>query len=380
MDNFTDCLNACSDFPFTNGPCVAAVYGFATDKECWMTNSTLNSTSQLKPDNNTHTALVHDLSIFQNLDMTCPFDNDTTHATPNGLNFDVYCDSDSSGNDLTPGSTINGSAITAHYHANSLVECMDYCSTMRPKCFGVTWNPLMIGGYWNCYPKISKAMGNIVYSNISHFALAQFDTAFNTTCSPGTVTTSSKDTFNMTCDVGASGDIISSVYETNFEDCIDACASYTPEDTSGRHCVAASYEPDGADGYENCYLMASAHTNGTRPNWRLAQLLDSSGQTVPASNGANSTGGGGGSKAWIAGPVIGALAAIALAVGGFLWYRKRHSSSKGENSWQQQRQPIMGELGDSRWRDDRGELDANFTERKELEARHARAKAMELPG
>ena len=386
-DNFTSCLDACAELALHDGPCTAVVYAFATDKMCWLVNHTLNASTPLKEDNNTHTAWVTDLSIFTNADPSCPYTNLTTRTTPNNLTFEVYCDSDANPYNLVPGSSINGSDIQAYKHTSTLDECIAYCSTMRPKCFGVAFSPAMEVGYWNCYPKTSGAVSNFGASPYGHFALAQFDTEFNSSCDAGEFTTSDqKTTFNVTCKARGNGTAISSHYEANFAGCMDSCASYEPKG-QGEKCAAVLYEYDGANGYENCYLMADAAWNSSRETWQLAQVLTSTTSggsnsndtdTSPSSGSSNTSSSS--SKAWIAGPVIGVLAVIAIVAGVFFCIRKRRSNRQDTY----QKQPIMGGELDSKQRN--GELDANFTERKELDGTRRlvegrrRGEVGELPG
>ena len=230
---------------------------------------------------------------------------------------------------------------------------------MRPKCYGVTFVPGMVNGYWNCYPKTSGAnIGTIIPSDTTHFALAQFDSP-DTTCTPGCNNASAssssngndRDTYNVACNYGANGTILSSVYTQDMTDCISACDNYT--DTQ---CLAVSYFPNGDAGYENCLLMSNVQSNYSLTDSQFAQRLNTtSGDTSVCNTKASST-----SKAWVAGPVIGALAAIAILVFAIWWCRKRRSPRSRNDSRHSK---------DLRWRRDQSELDANFTERKELETR-----------
>lgn len=335
---------------------------------CYLVNSSLNSADVLVYNEDVYTALVTDLSPFQKLDTACPYTNTSTQTTPNGLEFEVFCDRDASGNDITPWVAVNGSY---DHHSDSLDDCMQYCSTMSPKCYGVTFNPSMNLGYRNCYPKgVGVGADTFVSNANSHTALAIFDSNPSTVCDPdGRYPASNEIVFNTSCDVVTDGQNISTLHSPSFNNCMEACATYAPpQDQTGGDCVAVLFQPDGADGYENCYLKATARSQVPRSAWRLGVRLDSTGQPVPGASGdSNSTSNnGGGSKAWIAGPVVGAVAAVAVFLGVCFWCRKRRSR-KG-----------LGQPKTKPRSRKSAELDANLTERKELEARQPLA--TELPG
>lgn len=366
--NMTECMEKCTIQGDGSEPCVAAVFN-VKNPHCWVLNSTLNSADSLINNTDVITAIVSDFSSFENLDLSCS--NGSTQTTANGLEFEVYCEKDLSDNNLDF-QPINGSTLL---HADSLHDCMELCSTMRPKCYGVTYDPGMISGYHNCFPKGPGATVNdLSYYAPGISALAKFESDF--TCTGGKYNASDGIVFNMTCNEYADGQDITTVYESTFDDCISACANYTPpQGQTGGECNAVLYQHDGTDGYENCYLMTTAQANGTRSGWQLGVRLDSTGQTVPGvspgGQGSSKSGGGGSSKAWIAGPVVGAIVAIAILLGACFWWRKGRSS-KGLGRPQEMD-------GTKPWWRKRSELDANFTERKELEARQP-ALATELPG
>ncbi|KPI34674.1 uncharacterized protein AB675_67 [Cyphellophora attinorum] len=205
-------------------------------------------------------------------------------------------------------------------------------------------------------------------SNRSHVALAQLE-SLDTSCAGGTTFAGAGDTrttFNVSCDNSANGTFTSSVFSQRLPECLGACANTTSDE-----CAAVSFDATGDDGYENCYMMSNAHNNGSRPFWRLAQRNDDgSGQAASSNSGDDETkdtgGAGNGSKAWIAGPVVGSLAAVAALVFAAWWWRRRrgHTSEK--------------QLANGSHR--RSELDANFTERKELDTKHIHRDPAELAG
>lgn len=364
-------MDYCSEFGTGRSACVAMVYTTAS-KKCWLVNDTM-TVDNIVPDDGENTAFVSDLSIFQNLDTSCSYANASTQKTPNNLTFEIFCNSNI-GDDIKPWVAVSGST---DHHFESLHDCMQFCSMMRPKCYRVTYNAGLTDGYRNCIFKGPGATINkLLPGNLdSHTALAQFDSDFNTTCSGGNYTAPNDTTFSMTCDASADGQSISAIYAPNFGDCMNTCAAYAPpQDRAGSNCRGVLYQPDGADGYENCYLMATAQYNGTRSAWRMALRLDNVGQPVNGTSSTGNSGSGGGhhaSKAWIAGPAVAAVVAVAVLLGVYLWWRKRRSHTKDMNI----RQRGAGSGRKPRWWN-RAELDADFTERKELETRQP----TELPG
>ena len=386
-NTFDECINTCSEHRSNNWqPCAAVLWAFR-EKDCWLLDSTFNSTDQLIPVITGHSAQVKELSVFERSAFSCPYTNGTNHPTTNGLGFTVYCESEVLGHDLAPGTTANGTTIPYHIHAESFDACMDYCATMRPKCYGVTYSESAYGGWWNCFPKdFGTTVGAIstfnASLNASHSALAVFPSADPECVPSGNFTTSEVD-FDIMCDASVDGNFTSAVYKPDLISCVDACAT-------DNTCVAAQYDYLADAGYENCYLLSFAQLNSSQPDWRLARRLNSTGHVVTSASDITSTaseesGSSSRSKAWIAGAVVGVLAGVAIVVAMFWWYRRsRRQASQGWGS--RQKQSGMSEL-DTR-PNGRRELDADFTERKEapdterkeLDARQARAVATELPG
>ncbi|ETN43588.1 uncharacterized protein HMPREF1541_02747 [Cyphellophora europaea CBS 101466] len=372
----TECMDRCSTTGNGTLPCVAVVYG-QKDQLCWLVDATLNSTTQLVTDDDLDTALVSDLSLFQNLDTQCPYANTSTQTTSNNLTFEVLCGNDFKGYDVTP-----WVGATPH-HEETLGGCMEYCSTLRPICYGVVHDPGMGHGFVNCWPKSVGVTTNPRMESTINMAIARFGSDFNTTCSYGNYTSSTGANFSMICDAVGAGEDIKTVYQPNFGACMDTCAAYVPSgNQAGQDCNAVLYEPDAASGYENCYLKATGRQNETRSAWRLGIRLDQGSKTSsgggdstfsPGGSGDSSGSSGSGSKAWIAGPVVAAVVAVALFFGGCFWWRRRRSRKYGGG----QRRTSSSRM--PRWRN-RSELDANFTERKELEAKQSLRPLSELPG
>lgn len=171
-----------------------------------MLNSTINYTDVLEPGNTVNSAIVKDFAFFQNLNASCPYSNGTLHTASNGLKFEVSCKTNINGNDLVSWTEVNG---THDHHSDSFDDCMQFCSTMRPKCYGVSYDPGMAYGYRNCYPKTADSntgtvlSSNILSSPIKHSAIAIFESDTDpraTGCSSGTSThdASGGTTFSVT--------------------------------------------------------------------------------------------------------------------------------------------------------------------------------------
>jgi hypothetical protein len=368
--SLAECLEQCAIDPDPS-PCVALIFdqsSVPTGGGCYLANSSVDwSADRLVLDSNATTAFVSskDLSLIRNINASCPYANSTTRTMPNGLSFQIYCESESEGDDWTPGSNINGTAIQANVHTESFDACMQYCENMRPTCAGVTFSPTT---WANCAP-MGREAAQVKYlhpADKSHVALAQF-APIDSSCTNGFTSAgiaSTNSTFEVTCDGSASGTITSAVFSRDLADCIKACASTTHDE-----CTAVSFDAAGNDGYLNCYLLSSAQNNGSRPFWRVAQRLDDELGETASSNTSSSDGSGGSSsssKVWTAGPVVGALAAFAAVVSAAWWCRRRRGDKSGK------------QLASGSHR--RSELDANFTERKELDTKHPHRDPAELPG
>jgi hypothetical protein len=168
------------------------------------------------PDDKVHIAVLPDPLQFDNIDRKCPYAN-ATIRTVNGLGFQVHCNREpfslQAGYILTPGSSINGTAIPANVHTDSFDDCMQFCATMRPTCYGVSFFPRK---WANCFPLLRGVadVRHMSASNRSHVALAQLE-SLDTSCAGGTTFAGAGDTrttFDVSCDNSANGTFTSSVF------------------------------------------------------------------------------------------------------------------------------------------------------------------------
>lgn len=99
-------------------------------------------------------------------------------------------------------------------------------------------------------------------------------------------------------------------HSANLTGCVNALATYN---NISEPCVRVVFDTYMADGYENCYLKsADGVAAPNQSGFTFVVLSDN-----PTSTSSSSS-----SKTWIAGPIIGVVAIIAL-VAGCLWWRRR---------------------------------------------------------
>lgn len=262
--------------------------------------------------------------------LACPYDTYSYHTTESGQDFQILCGQDfgvDAGN-LCP---YEGYPFKCTRHADSLVDCMQYCSEAHPLCKGVSWNADMIGGYGNCYLKVNPGE-TFVTEVVTHSARMtenvydDMDTACPAT-SPYTV---AGDNYTVTCRVGASGTAnITPVHSGTLDTCLGECSS-----SIENGCQGVLFDMSLVNGYRNCYLLnetGTPTTGGANSSFAILAAVGagpSTNSSTPPQDSSNSQGGGG-SKAWIAEPVVGALSAIAIAIAivgsGALWWRRRRA-------------------------------------------------------
>lgn len=211
---------------------------------------------------------------------------------------------------------------------DSLAECMDICSRTHPLCKGVSWNPDMLHGYGNCYLKSDPDAGQsepnpyfVVHS--ATVTPSYLDVTVRCPQHYEYTSQTGKTQFEVDCYTGRAGSQnYTSVREDSIDSCMDECA-----DQIAKGCVGVVFDFNSTDGYENCYLLSSIGVdNGGHEVF--AQVKSTDGTMPTGKNGSNENSS---SKAWIAGPVIGSIAVIALLLGLFCWLRRR--SFRKPPSW-----------------------------------------------
>ncbi|RAO72251.1 uncharacterized protein BHQ10_008263 [Talaromyces amestolkiae] len=308
----SDCMDHCSWF---QPRCFGVTY-YTQNQTCSYKGDGVNSTmlSTSKSDNvNVNSAIAYANQMVA-LDGTCPYQNNSVIETSEGMPFRIVCDQDMAGwGDYFPW------GYDYRPHTETMSECMEICSQAHPLCLGVSWNSDLSAGFGNCYLKNSQN-GSLSSDTIhTHSALVNLPSldACDSVSDPQQIFSNDK-TFNVTCFEGRVGSSnITSVYSANITGCIDECATYNGTES----CLAVFYDNSFDDGFENCYLLNDTGTEIAPLNSTYAELVSSDNSTstsTPDSSDNSSS-----SKAWVAGPVVGAVAAVTIVALGFLWWRRR---------------------------------------------------------
>ncbi|KAL4806314.1 hypothetical protein BDV18DRAFT_139208 [Aspergillus unguis] len=311
---FTNCMNDCS---VANPPCYGIAFSGSNSSCALLTNATATNEDNLIDDVNTDIALVAPASQLEGYDASCPYTNNSVRTTEAGLDFSVQCTTD-----LYPQTHYcPWSLFTSpwcKWHTETLDECMEACATARPLCVAISWDPTMGAGFGNCY--LRHANGTLIsgehpkYITHTAFALLPEVDAVNN-CSARTAT-SSTDTelkyFDVQCyQERTQTKNITTTHEANINTCMDRCAAHT----GTPNCKGVVFDSSMESGYENCLLLSELGTSANNGNATYARLTSS--EPKDSSSGSSS------SKAWIAGPVVGGVAGIALIIGAFFWWRRR---------------------------------------------------------
>jgi hypothetical protein len=199
---------------------------------------------------------------------------------------------------------------------------MEMCAEAHPLCKGVSWNVDMIAGYGNCYLKNDPSAGEFAPSPgyITHSAevtSASLQQVNGTCPSNKTYASSNGKNFAIDCYDGRIGsENFTSVHIANVSQCMETCATNT-----GQACLGVVFDISMENGWDNCYLLNSTGSPNVGTNATFAQLWTNS--TSISSHSSSS-------KAWIAGPVLGAIAVIALILGFFWWWRLRSRSRRAQ--------------------------------------------------
>ena len=291
--------------------CFGTVYIISTGT-CWYKNDTFT----YKPSAITNTSdsilAVPKAGALDPQDTTCQFQNNSIQASASSENFTIHCGLDVNGGGYSPS---NAPVVGAPYHAKNLSDCMEQCSQASPFCKAVAYNPGMGVGYANCYPKSSVPSlgpgGSPDGPNdrlfLRHSAVAQDPPPIDDPCqTTGQAVTSTKGTsYGLACDQDRGGNDFSKYFESTLQSCIDRC-----DQESTTNCLGVIFDTELTSGWENCYLKnGTGIANNGRTGFVFARR---DGQVEQKSK----------SKAWIAGPVIGGLAAVAI-LGAFWWYFQR---------------------------------------------------------
>lgn len=279
-----------------------------------------------------HAALVESKDM-QPLDKDCPAADLSTH-TLGDIGYTVHCGKDIGGFDTCWSGYPQclQSPFIGFYHATSLEDCLQVCVKEHPLCRGVVYNPTLELGFANCWPKTGfpttldtpgPERGTMHSATIT--SLDRIDTSCPSDTS---YMAQGNKNFEIHCGQINSGSNITSVHTQNITACLDACAS------SDKGCIGVVFDSTLQGGYQNCYLQNTTSVISNQASATYAVLAGSSVPTsssspVPGASNPNNTSdsSSSSSKAWIAGPVIGGLAAIAIIAFALFWWRRRKNKA-----------------------------------------------------
>lgn len=310
--SFDDCLQLCANYAnkYTER-CMALNYNYNA-ATCRLKSSNA-STSNLIVDRGAITAFA-DPTAFEGRRTDCPYANGTVEVDRNGMQYQILCETDQIGDLLD---ATEPSEFFQPFHADTMLDCLNYCSVGSSLCYGVVYIESLATGYRNCFAKGANASSkpeNVERYGNATLAMGLLSIA-NTSCSNGLHRTSTGTEFNVTCDYSTSdGDDLNRIHTDTLEECIEVCAEYEGSSENGT-CWSAVYEPRSLDGFLNCHLKSRQPLGFPLSNWRVAVRIG----TETSS---------GDSNAWIAGAVAGPIVGVALVVGVAFWWRRRRRSTR----------------------------------------------------
>ena len=271
-------------------------------------------------------------------DSACPYPSYSAHTTPKEQSFQIFCDAGTYryGGPFCPDNLLPWACPP---HADSLDECLGYCSSAHPLCKGVTWDPEMSISFGNCLLLSDPANSSMVPETgdvVVHSALvlSNFTSEVSSECSDDDVYTSTNGlNFNATCfQTRAGAENYTATHKRSLTDCMETCSD------SNESCLGVLFDMSMEAGFENCYLLNA--TGGSSKagggNITFARAIDRSPASSTPGDSSSSSGSAGDdktgkandtgddrSKAWIAGPVVGAVVLLVALVAGILWWRRR---------------------------------------------------------
>ncbi|KAF2124967.1 hypothetical protein P153DRAFT_349095 [Dothidotthia symphoricarpi CBS 119687] len=312
-----DCMEHCSRFWGKSEGCFGIVW-VAQSSECWIRNSTV-STAGLIPLEDNYSALV----VAGEMDpgsTDCPADDGSTHTLDGipGLAYTVNCGKVIDGQDAC----FSGynecwvSPYKNYFHTETLDACVRICVDQHPLCKAVSWNPGLEIGFANCWLKTDFSSAKLITPpadyGVMHTATITSIDRIDTTCPTKTsYTAPNKKIFDINCGQSNAGSNITNIHSQNITSCMDACAA------SDKSCIGIVFDSSLQFGYNNCALQSTSNIVTTQSQATYAALSSETAASTPSSSTSS------GSKAWIAGPVIGGIAALALLAFALLWWRRR---------------------------------------------------------
>jgi hypothetical protein len=160
----------------------------------------------------------------------------------------------------------------------------------------------------------------------THSAVFQIQNYTSNCTDNGKATAANNHVYGLQCNQNRPGNDLTVYHEVSLQKCIENCATYE----NGK-CVGVVFDENMELGFENCYLKSGAGT----PNYNstavfaLATGTKDTATTSPSSSpGSINPSSGSGSKAWIAGVVVGVVAALVLVTGFIVWKKRRATHAR----------------------------------------------------
>jgi hypothetical protein len=289
-----------------------------------------------------------DPEIWESRTNNCPFANNTIQTDDNGLSYNILCGVRQQGDNYDP--TVQ--PAYQPFHADTIQECMNYCSGGDPFCNGILYSEAFEIGYHNCWAKNKNYTESGTVPDLGATTAYALLPAVNSSCSTTQVSVASNATFNVTCDTSATGPNIETKHAANLEECLGLCSDYQA-DTGNSRCNVVAYNPDSSNGWLNCYLKDAYRDASNEAGWHMAVLADakdivtdepSTGTPGGSDDGASDDNSS--SSAWIAGAVVGPVAGLAL-IGGliFWWWRRRRASGDASSVEKTEMDPLAQNSG-----------------------------------
>ena len=169
------------------------------------------------------------LTLLLTLLSSCPYLDNSLIKTQDGEEFRIVCDLDYS---VFGGPYCPDNLLQCDKHADSLAECMEYCSEAHPLCKAVSWFPDMYFGYGNCAFKDDPFGGAPVepsaqgYPTVSHSAVVTDALYANLddSCQDERSYTSGNFNYSVDCYQSRTGTTnITSLHRNSLDGCLQTC-------------------------------------------------------------------------------------------------------------------------------------------------------------
>jgi hypothetical protein len=310
---------------------------------CWLRNRSV-STNLLTARAGYHTALV-DKSEMNGFDTSCPaVDQSSTNTIPgvDGIQYTMHCNKVVSSTLINStdtcfdGMTCLGTPFDYFYHTSTFEECLQICAEQHPLCSAISWIPVLQIGFANCWPrKRINDSSSIVESQdhgTTHSAIfTQFD-PIDTKCPENntyatenisaTGNAVERKTFDIHCGKSNAGIRFTSLHTQNVTACMNACASAPKE----QKCVGVEFYSSLESGFRNCGLLNTTTVVSDQPDASTTYAFLADTTLLTSDPNTSALSGFPSSKAWIAGPVIGCLAALAAIGFAVFWWRRKKAA------------------------------------------------------